>query len=401
MSSQHINIMMYSHDTFGLGHLRRSRTIAHALVERIKQSNVMIVSGSSIAGAFDLKARVDFIKIPSVIKLYNGDYTSLAEHIDLRDTLRMRRAIIQSAAQHYRPDIFIIDKEPLGLRGELEPTLTYLKSAGCRLVLGLREVLDGPELLRQEWGRSNTLAHVERLYDSIWVYGCERFYDPLTGLDVPPAVRDRMHYMGYLRRAAPAAPTPAQHALPDRYLLVTAGGGGDGVAMMQQVLAAREVGAAKGMPIVMLLGPFMMAEDRERIKQRAARLEDISIIDFDARAETLMQNAAAIVSMGGYNTFCEILSFDKPALLVPRTHPRREQVVRAERASELGLVDIIDADHADDPHVMARAIAALLIRPRPSQGRGIVDLDGLERIGDVVERRAADHARTFAMSAPA
>jgi predicted glycosyltransferase len=170
--------------------------------------------------------------------------------------------------------------------------------------------------------------------------------------------------------------------------------------MMQQVLAAREFGAARGIPIVMLLGPFMMAEDRERIKQRASRLEDISIIDFDARAETLMQNATAIISMGGYNTFCEILSFDKPALLVPRTHPRREQVVRAERACELGLVDLIDAERADDPRLMARAINALLVRPKPSLGCGIVDLDGLERIGDVVERRVADHVRAEAVPLP-
>ncbi len=86
----HARILMYSHDTFGLGHLRRCRTIAHALVEHFKGLHVLIISGSPIAGAFDFRARVDFVKIPSVIKLYNGEYTSIARHIDLQETLEMR-----------------------------------------------------------------------------------------------------------------------------------------------------------------------------------------------------------------------------------------------------------------------------------------------------------------------
>ncbi len=34
-----------------------------------------------------------------------------------------------------------------------------------------------------------------------------------------------------------------------------------------------------------------------------------------------MQKASAIVAMGGYNTFCEILSMDKARLIVPRKTP--------------------------------------------------------------------------------
>jgi predicted glycosyltransferase len=55
-------ILMYSHDTFGLGHLRRCRTIAHSLVEDFRGLNILIISGATIAGAFDYRARVDFVK---------------------------------------------------------------------------------------------------------------------------------------------------------------------------------------------------------------------------------------------------------------------------------------------------------------------------------------------------
>ena len=80
-------ILIYSHDTMGLGHLRRCRTIAHALVEQNKDLSVLIISGSPIIGSFDFKTRVDFVRVPGVIKLRNGEYTSLNLHLDIRETL--------------------------------------------------------------------------------------------------------------------------------------------------------------------------------------------------------------------------------------------------------------------------------------------------------------------------
>src|ERR671921_3031949 len=112
-------ILIYSHDTFGLGHLRRCRTIAHALVERYKQLSVLILSGSPIIGSFDFRSRVDFVRIPGVIKLRNGEYVSLSLHIDIEETLAMRSSIIRHTADIFDPDILIVDKEPLGLRGEV------------------------------------------------------------------------------------------------------------------------------------------------------------------------------------------------------------------------------------------------------------------------------------------
>ncbi len=62
----------------------------------------------------------------------------------------------------------------------------------------------------------------------------------------------------------------------------------------------------------------------------------MAAITFDSEIEFLMRKAAGVVAMGGYNTFCEILSFDRPAVLVPRTEPRREQAIRALAAERLG-----------------------------------------------------------------
>ncbi|MGH6915833.1 MAG: hypothetical protein ACREH3_19255, partial [Geminicoccales bacterium] len=79
-------VLIYSHDTFGLGHLRRCREIAHTLVEADEGLSVLILSGSPIIGSFDYRSRVDFVRIPGVIKLRNGEYTSLNLHIDIEQT---------------------------------------------------------------------------------------------------------------------------------------------------------------------------------------------------------------------------------------------------------------------------------------------------------------------------
>src|SRR6266700_5808287 len=194
MSERHKRVLIYSHDTFGLGHLRRCRAIAHALVEADKDLSVLILSGSPIIGSFDFRARVDFVRVPGVIKLRDGEYTSLNLHIRTEETLAMRASIIQHTADIFDPDLFIVDKEPLGLRGEVGPTLELLQRRGTALVLGLRDVMDDPEALESEWERKQAVPALSEYYDEIWVYGLPQICDPLAGLSVPQSVRERMTY---------------------------------------------------------------------------------------------------------------------------------------------------------------------------------------------------------------
>ncbi len=235
-------ILIYSHDTFGLGHLRRCRAIAHALVERYKQLSVLILSGSPIIGSFDFRARVDFVRVPGVVKLRNGEYTPLNLHLDIGEMLSMRASIIEHTADIFDPDLFIVDKEPVGLRGEVLPTLKALKRRGARLVLGLRDVMDEPRLLEPEWQRKKAMPALRDLYDEIWVYGLPQICDPLEGVALPRSVRQKMVYTGYLHREVPSHGAPPR--LPEianrPFLLVTTGGGGDGEALIVLVLRAYE-----------------------------------------------------------------------------------------------------------------------------------------------------------------
>ena len=364
-------ILIYSHDSFGLGHLRRCRAIAHAIVDRYKGVSVLILSGSPIIGSFDFLPRVDFVRIPGVIKLTSGEYQSLGLHIDLEQTMAIRAAIIQQTAESFRPDLLLVDKEPLGLR----------------------DIMDEPTLLLREWKRKKCLPALEHLYDEIWVYGLAGFADPLEGVACPAAVRAKMIYTGYLRRAVPRL---TRHEPPPRrepYVLVTVGGGDDGMAVIDWVLSAYE--ADPGIPLgaVIVTGPFMAPERQRHFRERAERLRGIEVLTFDTHLELLMERAIGVVAMAGYNTFCEILSLDKRAILVPRVRPRREQVMRAMRAASFELAHALDPEGPRDPAAMIAALRGIVDQPLPSERGASAMLNGLGIITDLVAERVGQPAR--------
>ena len=394
-------VLIYSHDTFGLGHLRRCRAVAHALVEANHSLSVLILSGSPIIGSFDFRARVDFVRIPGVIKLRNGEYTSLSLHIDIEHTLAMRASIIRHTAEIFDPDIFIVDKEPLGLRGEVHETLLALKQRGTRLILGLRDVLDDPGMLRNEWRRKNVMPALRDLYDDIWIYGLPQVYDPVGDIGLPRRVRKKVTFTGYLPRlvAANASPAPALDEMRDPFILVTTGGGGDGKAVVDWVLGAYESDMAPTWDALVVLGPFMQADLRARFQERISLLPRVHATVFETQIESLMQRAAGVVAMGGYNTFCEILSFDKRALIIPRCKPRMEQYIRAKRARDLGLASMLVDDGLRDPHTMATALRQLPQQRRPSDVvipgllDGLVNLNRLASLHLKSARRRQEPAK--------
>ncbi|MFD2740440.1 glycosyltransferase family protein [Sulfitobacter aestuarii] len=376
-------VMFYSHDTFGLGHLRRSRALATALTEADGATSAIILTGSPVAGRFAFPDRVDYIRLPGVTKLTDGSYVSETLGLEIDDTTSLRAGLIQTAVEEYEPDLLIVDKEPTGFRGELLPTLERLRIRGrTRVVLGLRDVLDEPEVLAAEWARKGAVQAAENLYDEVWVYGMRDIYDPTIGLPLSDDLRARMHWTGYLRRDKGRPADVPEHP----YVLITPGGGGDGAAMVSLALDAYEQDPDLSPHAMLVYGPFLSGEVREAFDARVAKLGGrVTALGFDSRIEALIVGADGVICMGGYNTFCEVLSFDKRAVIVPRTVPRLEQWIRASRAEELGLVRMLDETRDGmTPRAMIAAIRNLPHQGRPSQAGADGLLDGL----DVVITRA-------------
>lgn len=378
-------VLLYSHDTFGLGHIRRSRTLANAITATHDKTTALILTGSPVAGRFTFPERVDHIRLPGVTKMTDGTYMSETLGMDIDATTTLRSGLIKATVQHFSPDLVIVDKEPTGFRGELLPSLEWLKThkPNTQIVLGLRDVLDDPDLLAKEWARKGAIDATERFYDELWIYGLKSIYNPTSGLALSDETKRKMHWTGYLRRENLGEPIPSG----EPYILITPGGGGDGAAMVDQVLSAYEQDPNLSPSALLVYGPFLTGDTRAVFENRVAKLNGrVKTVGFDSHMETLMSGAIGVVAMGGYNTFCEILSFDKPAVIIPRTVPRLEQYIRAKRAEDLGLMRMIHAERdGNSAEPMIKAIRQLPDQKPPSfiQINGL--LDGL----DIVTQRTS------------
>lgn len=389
--------LLYSHDTFGLGHLRRSRTIAAAMTGWDPLLAALILTGSPIAGRFDFPDRVDHVRLPGVVKLPDGDYASHNLGLPIDETVHLRAAIIEAAEAAFRPDLLLVDKEAWGFRNELAGTLEAASRRGARIVLGVRDVLDARETLAPEWARKGHADAIERYFDEIWVYGLPQIHRPLEGLGLSQAAMDRVVYTGYLRRDTPDWPEGYGDSVPtEPFVLITTGGGGDGASLIDWALRAYEADATLRPHGVIVYGPFLQPEKRAEFDRRAAALHGrVTAISFDPRLELLQEKAVGIIAMGGYNTFCEILSLDKPAVIAPRSYPRKEQLIRAEAAERIGLVRMLHPPR--DGHgagVMGDAIRALATQPPPSHAPVAGLLDGL---GVIAQRAFPDRDRAAAL----
>lgn len=403
--SSYYNILMYSHDTYGLGHIRRSMAIASHLSDN--NTNVLILTGSPLAGRFPFPEQVDFVRIPGMIKKTNDDYQSLSIRIDQEHALSIRTNIILATAQTFKPDLFIVDKEPHGLKREVLPTLEWLKNESPRTtsILGLRDILDEADVVRKDWQEKGVYSSLDRLYDGIWVYGDKDIYNPIQKYAFPEKAREKTTFTGYIPRKELTSrirnKIRRQYRLldDDIFVLVTTGGGGDGCEVVDHYLDMHDY-FPTSLPLksVIITGPFMPKRKREKIKKRA-KLHGIKTLPFHPRLEELMKAADLVISMGGYNTICEILTQKTPALIIPRETPRKEQLIRATCLKERGLLDYIPWTQVSPQLLREKIFSIIDQRDKYIQSISAFELTGLDVMLNQLQQLKQSSHQTTAPSA--
>lgn len=343
-------VMMYAHDTYGLGHLRRSLAIAGHLAQAIPGLNTLLVTGSPVAQNFTLPPGADYVKLPSVVKTGDDQYRARALDLSPERIRQLRAAIIAEVSAHFAPDIVLVDHSPLGMNGEMLPALRYLRQSApaTRIVLGLRDILDEPSRVREQWAARGVYAAIEEFYDLLLVYGQADIFDPVSAYALPPALAERTRFCGYIQREEPVRPADDLRAElnlgADPFILVTTGGGGDGRALEEAFLdALPHIGRDRAVQVVMITGPLMAADESARLEARCAAHLPVRLLHFHPDVPGLMRASALIVAMGGYNSLCEILVSGRPAVIVPRSHPRLEQHMRTQAFAARGFVEMLPA----------------------------------------------------------
>ncbi len=390
-------VALYSHDTQGLGHIRRNIAVAAALVAADPTTNVLLLTGAPEATALPLPPRTEVLTLPTVAKDVDGAYASRVLDAPIADVLDLRCAVMTAALLSFRPDLLIVDKVARGVGGELDHVLRVVRQAlPTKVVLGLREILDDPDMARDEWQRDGTDEALATSYDAVWVYGDPTVFDPVQEYGFSPAVAAITSHTGYLGRGQGTRTRTRSQArvVPpcSPYALCMVGGGQDGFHLAHAFMQAR---GPDGVEQVAVSGPYMSAEHRRALREAAGANPAARLLEFVPDAVEFISRAEAVVSMAGYNSVCEVLAAGRPALLVPRVRPRLEQLVRAERLAHLGLADMLHPDGCT-PAAVGRWLHATVGVERLPR-RTPVDLDGLAVVPVLARRLVAGAAAVGAL----
>ena len=381
-------VLLFSHDSFGLGHLRRTLTIAESVARALPQSSVLVVTGSPCATQFRTPDGVELIKLPAATKDDDGRYVPRCLGSSLSGLLSLRSSITLEVVRTFKPHVCVVDHQPIGLEGELTQVLEQARAQGCRTILGLRDIIDDPAVVATEWARPAIRAAL-RSYDRICVYGCPTVFDQRSEYPIPPELSARVEYVGYVLRPSPDRRFRALPGIKPS-VLVTTGGGADGRALVETYLDAIERDPPPW-ESVLVLGPLLDSSAARRLKRRARRLDDVRVHTFYEDMPRLYTEASAAVAMAGYNSVVELLAWELPTVLVPRTHPRREQLLRAERLEDRGLVRCL-------PHPTPSQLSEAVRRALDAReaDRPSLPLDGASRVVEVVSELLEEEPRAVA-----
>ena len=397
-----LKVALYSHDTMGLGHIRRNMTIARTLAGPDVQASVLMITGANIATGFEMPQGVDCLTLPAIRKDTSGNYHSNTLDLPLRELISIRSKIIRGAVEGFEPDVLIVDNVARGVKGELDETLEFLRSHGdTRCVLGLRDILDSPDAVRNEWQKHSNEDWIRRYYDSIWVYGDPAIYDPVHEYGFPDDIASMVRYTGYLDRCPDPDVSVHPHTRifrddvdlpPGEMLLCMTGGGQDGGMLALMVCDAS---LPLDISVVLLTGPFMPSDIRQKLHSCAASKPQLQILEFHPEPTKLLARADHIISMGGYNTVSEILSLEKRALIVPRVSPRREQLIRARRFESLGLIDVAC------PGEVTSELIACWVKTGDTQlarARQLINFNGLSNLSALLDELIEAQEREYCTS---
>lgn len=382
-------ILLYSHDTFGLGNIRRTLLLATTLREEFPKAAILIVTGSPVVHAFRIPAGVDYIKLPCLDRVEADQYEARFLGDWGNEVKRTRQAILNKAILGFKPDLMIVDKRPAGVDGELIETIQQLRRSGhpTKLVLGVRDILDEPARTQKSLRSTRSFDQIERYYDEVWIYGAPVIFDHVKEYGFPENVARKSFYCGYLQRPTTVA---ARRAGPPR-ILVTPGGGGDGADMIEAYLEGLlDLPRRTTLRSTVIFGPEMPSERRNVLLERYGRLPDVEFREFEADMTTRYAEADVVVSMAGYNTVCELISFSQRAVLVPRAKPVLEQLIRAQKFAELGFFDYVEPEQLSPSLLMEKVLEGVQQGPI---NMPYVDLGGLPRIRERVHTLLAELVR--------
>ena len=379
-------VMAYCHDGVGLGHLRRTLNICEHIGHTHAGTSFLVATGSPYFSLLKHPPTLDFVKLPSIEKVRNDVYRpKYLSCMSADKVMEWRSEVLLRTAQVFAPDLLLVDKAPLGVCNELLDTLRWVRRhmPATRIVFGMRDIEDTAEATIAQWTKRGVQRVLEECFDEIWVYGMESVFDVASEYRLSPTIRDRLRFLGYVTRT-PCGQCVATTNGKGRHVLVTVGGGTDGEAVLDAYLCETAGRLAeRGIDSTVIGGPDLPERAATRLRDIANAMPLVRWLGFVPCLGCQIRRASMVVSMGGYNTLCEVAALGTPTLVIPRKRPRLEQTMRATRWERLGIIDTLDADTLT-PERLARSVESMIDGlPTPPADR--LDMSGLDRVAERFE----------------
>lgn len=369
-------VLFYVQHLLGVGHLRRSEILAVAMAEAGLE--VTVALGGRPVPEVPFRG-VRIAQLPPA-QIAGEDFSALldAHGRSVDDAWKAaRRDALLGVLRDIVPEVLLIELYPFGRRQfafELQPLLDAARARMTRPIIAcsVRDIL----VASKKPGRAENIIRTLRgSFDVVLVHGDPGLIPFEATFPLASHIADLIRYTGYVAPPAPAG-TSREGA---GEVLVSAGGGAVGAALLDAALAARPLTPLRDRLWRLIAGPNFPAADFDRLAMQAdagmivERFRD----DFVSRLAT----AALSISQAGYNTTMDILRTGVPAVVVPyETASETEQRLRSDVLAAKGLLTVVPAD-ALTPQSLAAAIPQALAR-QPAMHR--VNLSGAESTARLV-----------------
>ncbi len=381
----------------GMGSACCTLAIASHLSETVPDASLLVLTDLPVFGRFRLPPNLDYVHIPRLDRVTAGAGGATSSLRSQGTVAAVRRHLISATLESFDPQLVIVDRTPLGAGDELREVLGGVRRQrpGTRIISGLWDIPGDAAAIRDRWRREGTVDSLADLYDEIWVYGNRDLFDPALEYAVPEAVARKMIYTGYLRHGGSHVNVQEKLAAEGfdanrRLVLVTVGAGRDGFPLANAYLDfMRTANGSCDFQSHVVCGPMMGAGEKRALDERARDLDSVTVDRFHKDLSPYLSAASAVVATSSYNTFCQILSFRKDAVIVPRRTGTSEELMRARLLERHDLADVVRPEDLS-PERLGTRLLERLSRPSPPGGRkyGAIPLDGLDNIA----KRVADLA---------
>jgi predicted glycosyltransferase len=397
---EQLRVLMYSQDSSGLGSAYRTLAIALRLSHAVPDSSFLVLTDLPVFGRFELPPNLDYVHFPGVPDETGQADESANGHVVFDWKPLLRRKIILAAVESFDPHLVIVDRSPFGLRNELFDALVRLRERRpkVKVVLGLRDIPDNARTIQEAWDKVGTPETFRALYDEIWVYGTPKIFNHAQEYAIPTDIERKLVYTGYLKYGSKRNGFQKKLAtegidLKRPLVLVIAGSGEDGYRLTDSYIGFLETrNGHYNFQSRIVCSPRMSLFDQLAFHSRVKRMSGVSIHQFHDDLDSYLYGATIVVSLSGYNTCCQFLSFRKRAVIMPRqdsTFSPFGQLRRAQTFHRYGVATMMHPAHLTAKSLGQEVLKQIQQISAPEGDYSAISLTGLDNI----TRRVVDLCR--------